>query len=94
MITFRHPTTILIAGPTQPGKTVFFKQIREHHLIQPSPSRVIYVFGEQGPNLAYLKHLYPTMDYVQGMKNILDILPTIETGERTLVVLDDQMSEA
>ena len=28
------------------------------------------------------------------MKNFLDILPTIETDERNLVVLDDQMSEA
>ena len=94
MITFRHPTTILIAGPTQAGKTFFFKQILEHQLIQPSPSRVIYVFGEDAPNLADLKHRYPSIEYVQGMKNFLNILPTIEADERNLVVLDDQMSQA
>ena len=94
MITFRHPTTILIAGPTHAGKTFVFEQILEHHLIQPSISRVIYVFGEHAPNLADLKHLYPTIEYVQGMKNFLDILPTIEADERNLVVLDEQMSEA
>ena len=94
MITFRHPTTILIAGPTQAGKTFFFKQILEHQLIQPSPSRVIYVYGEHAPNLADLKYLYATIEYVQGMKNFLDILPTIEEDERNLVVLDVQMSEA
>ena len=93
MITFRHSTTIRIPWPTQAGKT-FFKQILEDQLIQPSPSRVIYVYGELAPNLADLKHLYPTIEYVQGMKNFLDILPTIEADERNLVVLDDQMSEA
>ena len=94
MITFRHPTTILFAGPTQAGKTFFFMQILEHQLIQPSPSRVIYVYGEHAPDLAFLRHLYPTIEYVQGMKNFLAILPTIESDERNLVVLDDQISEA
>ena len=94
MITFRHPTTILIAGPTQAGKTFFFKQIFELWLTQPSPSRVIYVYGEHAPNLAVLKHLYPTIEYVQGMKNFLDILPKIEADERNFVVLDNKMSEA
>ena len=94
MNTFRHPTTILIAGPTQAGKTFFFKQVLEHQLIQPSPSCIVYVYGEHAPDLAALKHLYPTIEYVQGMKNFLDVLPTIEADERNLVVLDDQMCEA
>ena len=94
MITFRHPTTILIAGPTQAGKTYFFKQVLEHQLIQPSPSRVIYLYGEHAPDLTDLKHLYPTIEYVQEMKNLLDVLPTIEANERNLVVQDDKMSVA
>ena len=57
MITFRHPTTILIAGPTQAGKTFFFKQVLEHQLILPSPSRIVYVYGEHAPDLADLKRL-------------------------------------
>ena len=92
MITFRHPTTILIAGPTEAGKTFYFKEILQHQLIQTSPSHVIYVYREHVPNLADLKHLYPTSEYVQGMKNVLQILPTIEADEGNLVVVDDQMS--
>ena len=82
MLTFRHPTTILIARPTQAGKTFCFKKILEHQLFQTSPSRVIYDFREHAPDLADLKHLYSTIAYVQGMKNFLDILPTIEADER------------
>ena len=92
MITFRHPTTILITGPTQAGKTFFFKQVLVHHFIQPWPWRIVYVYGEHAPDLKDLKRLYPTIEYVPGMKNFLDVLLTIEADERNLVVLDDQMS--
>ena len=94
MITFRHPTTILIGGPTQAGKTFFFKQVLEHQLIQPSPSRIVYFYVEHATDLADLKPLYPSIEYVQGMKNFLDVLPTIEVDERNLAVQDDQMSKA
>ena len=94
MLTFRHPTTILIAGPTQAGKTFFFKQILEHQLIQPSPSRIIYVYGDQPPDLDKIKHLYESVEFVAGMTKFLALVPTIDPGERNLVVIDDQMSEA
>ena len=61
--------------------------------MQKSTSRVIYDFGEHAPKLPVVKHLYPTIEYVQGIKISLDILPTIEADERNLVVLDEQMSE-
>ena len=93
MITFRDPTTILIAEPIQGGKTFFFKQVLEHQLIQASPSLVINVYGEHAPVLAYLKHLYLSIDYVQGLKNIIAVMPKIEADERNLVVLDIQISE-
>jgi len=94
MISFRHPTTILIAGPTQAGKTFFFNQILENNLIQPPPSRIIYVYGEHQPDLAHLNKLYESIEFVKGMKKFLQVLPTISPNERNLVVLDDQMGEA
>ena len=57
MIIFRHPTTILIAGPTEAGKTFFFKQGLEHQLIQPTPSRVNNVNGEHATELSELNNL-------------------------------------
>ena len=94
MLSFRHPTTILIAGPTQAGKSFFFNQVLENHLIQPSPSRIIYVYADHHPDLSHLKHLYSQVEFVQGMKNFLPLLPTIDPDERNLVVIDDQMAEA
>ena len=47
MISFRHPTTILISGPTQCGKTYLFKQFIAYKLIQPPPSRILYGNSER-----------------------------------------------
>ena len=94
MLSFRHPTTILIAGPTQAGKSFFFKQVLENDLIQPSPSRIIYVYGESHPDLSNLKSEYDSVEFVQGIKNFLPLLPTIDPSERNVVVIDDQMQEA
>ena len=94
MLSFRHPTTILIAGPTQAGKTFFFKEILENSLIQPSPSRIIYVYGEHQPDLSHLNKIYESIEFVKGMKKFLQLMPTISPNERNLVVLDDQMGQA
>ena len=77
MIMFRHTTIILIAGPTQARKTFFFKQVLEYQLIHPSRSRVIYVYREHPPDLTDVNDLYPTIEYVQGKKSFLDVLPMI-----------------
>ena len=61
MLPFRHPTTILIAGPTQAGKSFFFKQVLEHDLIQPSTSSVISVYGEQHPDLSHFESVYESV---------------------------------
>ena len=68
MTTFRHPTTRLIATSIQPGKTFFFKQIPEHHFIQPAPSRLIAIFGEHAPDLVEMKSIYSSIEQVKRMK--------------------------
>ena len=90
MISFRHPTTILISGPTQCGKTFLFKQILAHELIQPPPTRIIYVNNEKPPELA----AYPNIEFVKGIKDLIAMYDGVEKRERTLIVLDDQMGEA
>ena len=93
MITFHHATTILIAGPTHSGKTFFFEQIRENHIIQTAQSHISYVLGQSARDPDRLTPNHHNFDYVHEMKNILDILPIIEADERNLVLLDEQMWE-
>ena len=61
----------MIPGPNEAGKTFFLEQILAHHLLHPSPSRVIYVNGEHAADLADEKHLYHTIESLQVMKIVL-----------------------
>ena len=91
MISFRHPCTILIAGPTQSGKTFFFKQILAHNLIQPPATRILYVnTGEIPPELQE----FPQIEYIKGLEKLLECYENLDPLERNLVVIDDQMAEA
>ena len=56
-------------------------------LIQPPHNRIIYVYSDSRPNLN------DSVEYANGIKNLLPILPSIDPSERNLIVLDDQMSE-
>ena len=95
MLSFHHPTTILISGPTQCGKTFFFNHILFDSLIQPPPTRIIYVYGIEPPSAAYnIQMLYPHIEFIKGIDGFLQLYNTIEPRERNLVVIDDQMSEA
>ena len=90
MLSFRHPTKILISGPTQCGKTYFFKQILAHKLIQPQPSRIIYVNSERPPEPSE----FPNIEFIQGISKRVETYETIDPNERNLIVIDDQMGEA
>ena len=47
VIPFRHPTTILSAGPTFSGKTNFVKRLIRTRMVQPPPERTIWVYKEK-----------------------------------------------
>ena len=47
---FKHPTTIQISGSTGCGKTWSVRRILEEQLIQPFPTRIIWVYSEWQPD--------------------------------------------
>lgn len=89
MFQFKHPFTCLISGPTQSGKTHFTFNLLEnlHHLVKPTPTRVIWCYGE------YQEKLQDLPDFVT-LSEGLDELQNLDRKERNLVILDDLMDEA
>jgi len=83
----RHPFTALVAGPTGCGKTNFvFKLIENAWLmIDPSPRRIIYCYGEH----QQLFHKYPGVTFHQGLPDMDDF----DGSEPVLLVVDDLMNE-
>ena len=47
---FKHPTSIQISRLTQCGKTRLVLRILEHQVIQPFPTRIIWVYCEPQPD--------------------------------------------
>lgn len=89
---FKHPATILLSGPTGCGKTRFVRRILEERLIEPFPTRLIWVYGEWQEDYDKVKTLYPEIEFVRGYSD--DLYDSLEPSERNILILDDQMSEA
>jgi hypothetical protein len=80
-----HPFTAMVCGPTQCGKTRFVMQlIRNADFIYPPPERIIWCFGCYQDE--YRNN--DSIEFVEGIPSS-DILD----GRRTLLIIDDLMSE-
>ncbi len=89
---FKHPSTILLSGPTGCGKTRFVRRILEERLIDPFPTRLIWVYSEWQEDYDKIKTIYPEIEFMKGYSD--DIYDSLEPSDRNLLILDDQMSEA
>lgn len=96
---FKHPTTVLIAGPTGCGKTQFLLQVIQNRAIQPPPKRIVCVYGEWQPAYDKIKQIGTKLhDQVQFVRNpdseqLAQLYSTFKPGLRTtLLIIDDQMA--
>ena len=84
----KHPFTGIVAGPTACGKSTWVKQLITHQkdMIDPAPEHVIWLYGEWQP-------LYDTLSGTVEFREGLADLGTLNTKKRTLVIIDDLMTE-
>ena len=92
--TFQHPFSMVVSGPSGSGKTRWTKQLLNSSLIQPSPQRIIYCYGQWQPLYMDLKRSLPRIEFIKGIPDRLDDPDFIDGKERLLIVFDDLMTEA
>jgi len=94
MFKFMHPFRLLIAGPSQSGKTFFTKRLisRCQRMIFPRPTQIVWSFGESNPiQIAQIRKVSPIpIHFVEGLPD----LEEIPSSERTLLIIDDLMHDA
>lgn len=88
---FKHPTTLQVSGPSRCGKTRLVLHILEHQLIQPFPTRIIWVYSEKQADYLGAQALYPHIEFVHGWKD--EIYNSINPNTLNLLIVDDQMDE-
>jgi hypothetical protein len=87
--TFKHPTTIVLAGPTQCGKTHFLIRAIRGQCFKPEPQRIVWVYGEMQPAYEDLARDLPYIEFVKGFTS--ELYETFDPAVRNLLILDDQM---
>ena len=87
-LSFTHPFTMCIAGPSSCGKSTWLKNVLEHGFITPTPSKIIWCYREWQPLYADMMRVIPNITFIQGVD-----IPEVDTRYPHLVVLDDLMTE-
>lgn len=88
---FRHPSTVLICGPTKCGKTFFITRALREKMFQPEADRLIWAFGIWQPGYEKLVIDNPNIEFVKGLDGLNEV--KFSKQKRNLLVLDDLMSE-
>ncbi|WAR24132.1 YMD3-like protein [Mya arenaria] len=97
IMTFKHPFTMMISGPTACGKTTFVKNVLQHHTsrIQPSVQRIIWLYKRWQPLYSIIKEtVLPRVEFVQGIPTDLADDEYFDPRINNLLILDDLFSEA
>lgn len=93
-LTFQHPFTMVVSGPTMCGKTHWVHElIVRSNKIDPPPERVVWVYSEWQPSYDVLqKHFGNRIEFVKGWT--AEVYEKFHSSERNLLVLDDVMTSS
>ena len=93
-MTFKHPFSMIVSGPSASGKSVWTRNLLISSLIQPSPERIIWCFGQWQSLYDDIRKKIPWIEFVKGIPDYLNSENYIDTNKRNLLVFDDLMTEA
>ena len=69
---FQHLFTMSVSGPTSGGKTTFVKKLLLNNLIQPLPTRIIWLYRRWQPLYDDVKRaVYPPVEFIQHILVLL-----------------------
>ena len=86
----------MVAGMTGLGKTVWVQTLLQQAqtVIDQPPERIIWCYSQWQPTYTQLLMIIPTIEFVKGIPEYLEIDSYLGVNTRNLIVIDDQMIEA
>ena len=82
----QHPFTCIIAGPSGCGKTSLTKSIIQNQLIEPKPTKVVWLYAEDQPMYKSLEGI----EFIQGIPDDLEV--RFDRHYNNLLIIDDLMT--
>ena len=93
-MTFIHPFSMVLSGPSFSGKTRWTSDLLQTSLITPSPQRIIWCYGQWQPMYEEVRKWMSNIKFIRGIPHQLSEETFLDTDQRNLIVFDDLMSEA
>ena len=93
-MSFKHPFSMVVSGPSGSRKSVWTKKLLLSSLIQPSPERIIWCFGQWQPLYDNIRKKIPRIEFVNGIPDHLNDQHYIDVRKRNILVFDYLMTEA
>ena len=91
-VPFESPTTLMLAGPTQSGKSYWVKRLLSHKnvMFKTSPNKVVYAYGARQAMFGEMQDV----TFHSGLPSRENIEEWTKDGQHMLLILDDVMQEA
>ena len=88
-LTFKHPFTCMLAGPSQSGKSTLLAKILENnqHLFTPAPTKIVYCYARWSEGFNQLKQISPPITFHEGLPDI----DQFSVHDNNVIILDDLM---
>ncbi len=87
-----HPSCILIAGPSNSGKTEWVKRflLNASHMINPTPVKIYWCYSSYQPIYTELAQTLSNISFIEGLPENIEEL--FDKSKPQLLVIDDLMS--
>ena len=93
-ITFQHPFTMTMSGPTGSGKTMLLKELLRKDKIIPSPDRIVYLYKRWQHLYDEMQETIPNIEFIRGIPDDLDEDAFFDVKKNNVIICDDMMSVA
>lgn len=92
----QHPFSMILAGPSNCGKSYFIKNVLQYadHVLSVKPDNVVWFYSCWQPLYKELMSKYSFIRFVEGLPSTLDDDVLLPPDKVNLVILDDLMEKA
>lgn len=92
-MSFVHPSTVLVSGMTQSGKSLFVAGVIASRFFEPMPTQIIWLYSDWQVLYDAIKIFRPDVRFIRigTEEQLAELYDGISGEEAVLLIIDDQM---